>query len=82
MMLSARITGGDTALVQYLLATDATQMVPQDFTSNPSGEQGDILADVTSREIQITFSGGIAGDTQLVYNGTTPRILTPQTISY
>jgi len=82
MMLSARITGIDTVLAQYLLATDGTQIDPGGFASQPSSEPGDVIADVTSREIQITFAGNIGGDTRVEYTGDTPRFLTPQTIFY
>lgn len=68
--------------VTYSAAVTAAAFAPDDFQSFPSTEQSNSYGQVNPDEITITFSGDISGDNQVVYAGTVPGILTPQTLFF
>lgn len=81
-MIYAAAVGGADADVTYATTIDAAELDPDSFTSNPSGEQGLTINQLTDTKIEISFSGDVSGDTTLLYAGVVIGIRTPQTISY
>ena len=81
-ILQATIAGADSANIEYAAPVDASQLIPSSFTSNLSGETGISANNVATRRIILSFTGSIVTDTELLYEGATPGIVTPQTIDY
>jgi len=81
-IVDAIIAGADSANLEYASPIDASQLDPSSFVSNPSSETGNSANNVAPRRIIITFSGPVVTDTELLYEGETPGIVTPQTINY
>jgi hypothetical protein len=81
-IIEATNFGGETAGAEYAYKVDANALSPAAFTSNPSGEIANTILQFDPRRIIIEFDIPQDADTTLVYSGTTPGIVTPQTIAY
>jgi len=81
MMVDARRIDDDVIDLEYSAAIDAAVFAPDDFQSIPSEEIGFTLTQISQRVQQLTLVSGQPADTQILYTGATPGILTPQTIT-
>lgn len=67
--------------VRYAQNVDETQLIPSAFEATPSTNTGDTIDQLLPNRIRISFTGDVDTDTTLIYGGSTPGILTPQTVS-
>lgn len=79
---AASITGGATARLTYAKPIDAAALTPDDFTSDPSSTQGDVVTQFSDNEVDVSFPSVINTDTEITYTGTVAGITTPQTVIY
>jgi hypothetical protein len=78
----ANIIPTDTVTAQYSGNISAAAFTPNTFLSQPIGISPDSVSQLSASQLQLNFGDSIVGDTDLVYSGAVPGILTPQTISY
>jgi hypothetical protein len=81
-MTAATISGGDQATVTYNVNVTAAEFSAADFQSLPTTEVGSSIAQGAANELVVTFGGSIFVDTQLIFTGPNPDVLSPQTINY
>lgn len=74
--------GGATATAEYYQPIGAGAFAAGNFESNPSSAVSLSVSQTADQTVAILFDSSIAGDTSIVYSGSIPNILTPQTISY
>lgn len=80
-MLSAKLgTFADEIDVTYLRSMSATDLSAAAFEALPNGNLGDSIVQVSAREVTIAFGIDVTTNTTLEYTGTTPGVLTPQTV--
>lgn len=81
-MISAE-TGGslEEILITYSSDVTAGNFDAGDFTSLPSNETGDNLAQGGSDQLIVAFLNPVDTDTSLNYAGSSPGIQSPQTIA-
>jgi len=68
--------------VEYAQPIGASSFTPASFVTNPSAQAGTVIGQFDAHTITIQFPLDITADTTLVYSGTVPNILTPQTITH
>ena len=68
--------------VTYSQPIDFSQLSPGAFASFPSSTSCIAITPLAAREAEYVFGFDIDTDTTLVYVGTTPGVLTPQTINH
>jgi len=66
----------------YAQAVNATAIPGAGFVGIPSGTPGIANAQTGTHTTQVTLLFPSGGDTGVTYSGTTPGILTPQTVGY
>src|SRR3972149_5303461 len=81
-MIQAVKTGGILVEVEWSADVDPASFEPTAFTSEPSGIINQAFAVIGPRRLELQFEFPVDADTELVYLGLTPGMLTPQTISY
>jgi hypothetical protein len=70
-------------IATYTGSIDATNFANGDFTSQPSGAASVAILQDSPNSLEIDFNPAtITGDTFIQYSGTTPGVLTPQTVLY
>lgn len=79
-MTNATVTGRATQDVTYNWPVAAASLTADAFTSNPSGEPASEALNEFANVITLFFGGDVSADTSLTYTGSTPGLLTPQTI--
>lgn len=94
---ASRTGGGPTALnsirsavdaftteidVNYFHPIGAASFILATFVSNPSAQSPISITQTATHTVQLAFSLTIAADTTLVYTGSVPNILTPQTVNH
>lgn len=63
----------------YANVVNAASLVAATFASQPSGEVGASIAQLSANVIRVTFTGDVSMDTETVYSGNTVGFRTPQT---
>lgn len=71
-----------TIILTYAYPIDATELIPVDFESSPSGAIGDTITQLTNDTIQLDLDASSAGDDEIQYSGSTPGVRTPQQVQY
>lgn len=70
----------ETMLVTYLNNVDATAFTVTSFTASPSTEQSIAITQQSAKVIKVEFLSDVSGDNELIYQGPTPGVLTPQNL--
>jgi hypothetical protein len=73
--------GGVTIIINYSRPVDGSQLDQSAFTAEPEGEVANNLTQFDEHGIELQFPDDIAPGGTLVYDGSTPGILTPQTVT-
>lgn len=81
-MVSATITGADTARVIYSVPINASEFTPTDFQSQASAALGLNMIQNDDYSVDITFDNPITGDATLGWNGTAPVLQSPDEVPY
>lgn len=79
-IISASIQGPVLIEAVYAAPVDGAGFDVAVFESDPSAEQSSSYSIGPSTTLQIFFDFSVIGDTSLTYSGTTPGILSPQTV--
>jgi hypothetical protein len=79
---AAVIDDSETVIVTYDSSVTATGFDAAAFESEPSGETGVSVSQLSANELTLNMSGSVTGDATLVYTGTKPGITTPQSVAY
>lgn len=83
-IVSATIIDATDAGVTFAQPVLDLEVLPGDFTSEPSGFSPAATVGISDTEFTLQFGLGdvITLDTDLVYTGTIPNVQTPETIPY
>jgi len=76
------VPGIDTLQVTYHAPVDPDALDPAAFQSIPSASFGQGKAPNSETQVEIFYGDDISADTTLDYDGTTPGLLTPQTVPF
>lgn len=71
----------ETMLLTYLNNVNASLFAPGLFTSSPSTEQSISVSQQGAKVLQVTFNVDVSADTEVIYQGTVPSVLSPQSIA-
>jgi len=78
----AQPVAADRVRLHYRSIVSETDFTPTDFTSEPAGTPGDAIVQVGPTLLDLTLLGTVGADTELLYSGATPGVVTPQTVLY
>lgn len=77
------IPGTDfTIFVSYSADVNAASFNNTDFHTDPSIQFPDTITQADTNQLLLTFISPIGGETGITYDGATPGVLSPQSISY
>lgn len=77
----AELDGSADLLVQYDNAIDATTLDPNAFETAPNAHVSTGVTQTNDAQIGLSFGVDISEETELIYTGTTPHVVSPQTIA-
>jgi hypothetical protein len=81
-MVNAGITTAVVISIAFNRNVDVNAFLASYFTSNPSGEVGVGIVQLTDRIIEVNFDNPIDSDTSITLNQVVPGIISPATINY
>lgn len=68
--------------ITYAAAVSASSLNPAAFDTLPNNVITSLITQIGSREVEVTWDDPSGGETSVRYQGTTPGILTPQTLNF
>lgn len=80
LIVYVKQTGDFTQAITYQRPISRAALNPTAFQSQPTGELSTGLVQDSPRQVTATFDVETIGDVTLTYTGTTPGVLTPQTV--